>query len=155
MAAATTAILAGTALAGAYVQSQAIGLQNDLEKQQAKFNAKLLDVRSKQAIESGEIQATNLKKQAAATKGSQKAASAGSGVVTNFGSTQDVQNDTDLFSSINAEKIKNNAALEAWGYQVEKINVESKAKFSGLGAKNQQAATLLTGGAQILGAFKG
>lgn len=155
MAAATTAILAGVSLASAYSESQSLGLQADFEKKQAEANSQILDIKARNAVANGEKDASLLKKKAAAVKGDQRAALAASGVVVDFGSGQQAQDENDLFSSIDAEKIKNNAMLEAWGYEVEKSNTLFKAKMSGIAAQGKQANTLLTGGVSAAKAFGG
>lgn len=155
MAAVSTAIVAGMGLASAYSQSAALGIQSEYETQQAESNSKLLAIKEKEALNAGDKDAAKLKRQAASIQGSQRASLAASGVVVNYGSGQDVVDETGLFASNDAAKIKNNAFLEAWGYKTESQNITGKAKMGAIAAKGQQFATLLGGAGKSFEAFSG
>lgn len=138
-------VMAAATLSGAYADSVSLGLQADAEKKQAEINNKIMNLKAKQAAENGEVGAAKLKAQANKMQGSQRAALAASGVVVDYGTAADIQDETSLFSSIDAEKIKNNAMLEALGYKMQGANILMQGEFNSMALNNKAQNSLLTG----------
>jgi len=138
-------VMAAATLSGAYADSVSLGLQADAEKKQAEINNKIMNMRAKQAQENGEREASQLKSQANKMQGSQRAALAASGVVVDYGTAADLQEETSLFSSLDAEKIKNNAMLEALGYKMQGANILMQGDFNAMAYNNKAQNSLLTG----------
>jgi hypothetical protein len=145
---AATAIMATAAASSAYSDSVSLGIQAAQEKKNAANNARIMEIRAKEAEQAGERGARELKDKANKIKGSQKAALAASGVVVDFGSGQELQDETELFASIDAERIKNNAMMEAWGYKTQGQNAMLQGEFNSMALKNKANATLLGGAAK-------
>lgn len=137
--------MAAQSISSAYADSVALSEQNKFQKQQADFNAKLLDLKAEEAKRLGSEQADALKKKTAKLIGSQKVAAAASGVVSNFGSAQEAQQQTEDLASIDAEMIKNNANLEAWGFKVKKSELLLQSQMESQASEAKQRNTLLTG----------
>jgi hypothetical protein len=146
MAATTLAVIgASTALAGAYQDSIAMGIQADQEKLNAQQNAEILAIRAKEAAANSEKQAAQLKLKANQIKGAQKAALAASGVVVDYGSGAKIQEETELFAALDSENIKTNAYAEAWGFKFQAGQTLAQGNFNAMALKNKAKATLLTG----------
>lgn len=128
-----------------YSTNQNLAMQSEFETMQAETNARILELKIGKAKEQGEKDAAEVKKRAGQLKGAQKVASAASGVVVDFGSAQELQSETDLLSSIDAERVKNNSMLEAWGYKIQQSNILGTARMNALVNKNKGIAALITG----------
>lgn len=92
--------------------------------------------------------------------GASRAALAAQGVDVNTGSALDVQASEAAIGELDALTIRNNAAREAWGFQIDAVNNRQAAKlaeFSGAQTaaayKNAATSTLLTGAANTYGLF--
>lgn len=142
---AASALSATMAVGSAYDESVSLGIQAAQEKKQAGVQARLDEIRADQAKKKGDSDAKTLQDKAAKLIGSQKAAAAASGVVVDYGSSEEMQQEADLLSSIDVEKIKNNAMLEAWGYKVSGQNKILQGEFDSMALKNKATSTLLTG----------
>lgn len=142
---AAASAMAMMTMASAWSQSSAMGDQAIQEETVARINSKLLDKKAEDALERGKSSAADFRKKADGFKGSQLAALAQSGVDVNYGSALNARTETDLLSIEDEEKIKNNAALEAWGYKTESINAQLNGKYKAQALRNQGNATLLGG----------
>lgn len=138
-------LLAATAVSGAYSESVSMGLQADAEEKSAAINARILELKAARAIELGDKSAKDLKTKANMIGGQQKAALAASGVVVDYGSAGDIQQETELFSSLDAERLRNNATLEAFGYKFQGQNLQTQAEFNAQALRNKGNNALLTG----------
>jgi hypothetical protein len=137
-----------SSFAGANSQSEAIKAQGQYQSNQLDFNAKLSDIQAKNALDRGSKNATSLKRRAKVLAGSQRAAAAAQGIEVGSGSAADIQADTATFSNQDAQEIRNNAWREAWGYNVEAMNLRSQARMARSGSEFAAKQTLLTGGIQ-------
>lgn len=136
---------AATAISSAYAESVSMGLQADAETKSAEINARILELKAARALELGDKAAKDLKTKANMIGGQQKAALAASGVVVDYGSADEIQEETELFSSLDAERIRNNATLEAFGYKFQGQNLQTQAEFNAQGMRNKGNNALLTG----------
>lgn len=80
--------------------------------------------------------------------GSQRVAQAASGGEVNTGSNALAQQDTAQFGELDALTIANNAAREAYGYEVEATGLQNQARALKKGAKNAPLTGLLSGAVQ-------
>lgn len=151
--------LAASAITEAYTESTQIGVKAGLDKVRAETNQKILNLKAEQTISEGEKQALEMKKRGNKLIGEQRAAAAASGVVVDSGSAGQLTEETDLMSTIDAERIKNNAALEAFGYRSQGINEVIQARAAQSAARIKQSNTLLggaiKGGAHSYDAYTG
>lgn len=151
MAAATAAFAVAT-MASAYSQSVAMGEQAKQEELIAENNARMAKIRVEETLKQGEVDAAAFRGKMARFKGSQKAALAASGVDVNFGSAQRIQEETEMLAAVDEQRIKNNAALQAWGFQTESVNASLQSKYKAQALRNQ-GQTVLIGGAVSAGAI--
>jgi hypothetical protein len=140
----TAAITAGaqatSGVAGAYstYQSGRYNAKVDI------YNAKVADLESQDAIYRGEQQVRTHQAQVARLKGAQRAAAAAQGIVVDQGSAADIADDTDSQAARDERQIRVNAALEAWGYQVQGVDYRARATMARYSANNDAAGSLLT-----------
>ena len=134
------------AITNAISQSSAEKAQGAYESSIAGANAEIAGVQERQALETGDIQASreNLKTQQ--TVGAERAAQGASGVDVASGSSALVRTGTEGIGAQDELTIRNNAARQAWGYQTQAIQDTYQGKFAQLTATAQSTQSLLTGG---------
>lgn len=167
MAALTAALLGLTAAGGAmqFAAQRKAGAearaQGNYEGDVLDLNATLADRNAADALDRGRLAENRQRGDVRGVLGAQRAAYAGSGVDLSSGSVADVQSDTARMGELDALTIRNNAAREAWGYQVEGAQLRSKAKFARQGGKNAQAgytnqavSTVLSTGASLISGYR-
>lgn len=141
---ATTLITAGATAYGAYAQNEAGRQQQKI----ANRNADLLDASATDAIQLGEEQARQVKRQARSLRGRQRAALAGSGVDVNTGTALDLQEETTMLGEIDAATMRKNAFREAWGIRMQASNQREAGAFAKRAGRNQAIGTLIGGAGQ-------
>lgn len=109
------AAMAVGALVSANAKKQEGKVQSDLYKQ----NAQLSEYQKQFAIEEGEYQVGQIRRERNQIIGSQRAMAGGSGLLVNKGSALDVQMDTAMLAEEDIQQARYNAKLKAWGYQVD------------------------------------
>lgn len=139
---------------GAYVQSKAAQGQANYQAGVARNNATMAEYAAKDAIERGGEAANRSNQQYRQLRGKQVVTMAANGIDIGEGSAQSILDDTDTLASIDATTIRNNAARQAWGYQVEGQNYSSSAGMYDATAKAESpwmsaGASLLGGAAQV------
>lgn len=146
-------LIGGTAsAANGYAQRGAYLQQGSFQRQIANQNSQLANLQAADAIQRGNIMAVRENQKAAALVGAQRASMGSQGVDVNTGSTAQIQADTAGLSAIDQLTIKNNAAREAWGYNVQALQSSAQGKMDYLAARGNANSTMLTGG---LGFLKG
>lgn len=140
-------------------QKKASDSQADL----ADYNAKVADLQGKDAVERGALDESKFRAHVRGQIGSQRTGFAAQGVDVGFGSPVDAQADTAYLGELDALTIRNNAAREAWGFQVQATDLRARADIARktgvyqekAGQANQSAyqtaswGTLLGGGASL------
>ena len=144
---AATAFAVAT-MASAYSQSVAMGEQAKQEELINENNQRMAKIRVEETLKQGESDAAKLRGQVAKFKGTQKASMAASGTDVNFGSNLAVRAETEMLALEDEQRIKNNAALQAWGYQVESVNSGFQAKYKANALRAQAQTALISGVAQ-------
>ena len=114
---------------GAFNSSQASQDAYNAQSQIAKNNAVIAGWQAEDAITRGDQAATASRVKTARLKGSQRAALAANGVDLSVGSAQHVLNDTDYLGALDANRLIDNAAREAWGYRTQASNFEGNANI--------------------------
>lgn len=161
MAAFTAALLAANAAAGYFGtrrQADAAVQQGNYEGDLLDRNAGVADAQAADALARGRESEQQYRGGVRRTIGAQRAATAASGVDIEGGSAEDVRADTATIGELDALTIRNNAAREAYGFQVQASNDRSRAGLARRGGQNaasaaraQGVSTLLTAGAQLYG----
>lgn len=110
---------AGVQAMGAYSQAKAEQASLRAEAQVQANNAVLAGWQADDAIERGDMAASEALVRGAQAKGQQRAALAANGVDLGYGSALQVITDTDYLAKIDATQLQQNAAREAWGYRMQ------------------------------------
>ena len=155
---AAVAIAASAASAGlaAYQASQAASAQkaeNNYRAQVAANNATIALQQRSTALQQADEEVANSMRQRAQFIGKQRAALAANGVALGEGSATDILASTDFLGQAEVASIQNNAAREAWGYDVQGVNYRAESGLSLYKARqaNPTKAALLAGAGSLLG----
>lgn len=154
-----TALAAGSlamSAVGAYGQAQSARYQADYQSQVAKNNEVMAGYARQDALQRGGEQAVRAQQEARRLRGAQTVRLASNGLDISSGTPLAILEDTDYFGQQDAQMIRNNAARQAWGYQVEGQNYASSAAMYSAAAKANNplaagAGSLLSGAAQFAG----
>lgn len=133
------------------------------------YNAAVAELQATDAEERGKIEADKFRSRTRVLVGEQRAGFAAAGVDVGYGSAVDVQADAAFLGELDALTLRTNAGREAWGYRVEREDLETQAKiqreegaaFAEAGKQRQSAqrwqaaGTLFSGGASLLEARYG
>lgn len=134
---AVSAIKAGNAAKKAGVAQQAA---SESEAQVSDYNASVADLQALDATQRGAEEESRFRTSVRGIIGQQRAGQAASGVDVGFGSAVDVQADAAMLGELDALTIRNNAAREAWGYQVQAADLRKRAAITRKEGVNQAAA---------------
>lgn len=149
------------ALTAALMASQAAGAIGSYTQQRrdagydaaiAGENAQLSDQQAAQATARGAQLESQSRAETRQVLGSQRAGYGASGVDVGTGSAVDVYGDTARVGELDAMTIRNNAALEAYGYKVQGSSFRAQQQNAQQRGKDAWT-TLLTGGAQAFGSY--
>jgi hypothetical protein len=113
---------------------------SESEAQLAEYNAGVAGWQAQDAIERGVQEEAKYRRQVQGIVGAQRAGFAASNVDVGFGSAVDVQADAAYLGELDALKIRNNAAREAWGYKVSAWDLTQRAAIARQGGEMQIAA---------------
>lgn len=102
------------------------------EKRIANFDSKVAQAQAQDALDRGREAEDTLRMGVKKLLGAQRAGFAGQGVTLDSGSALDVQQDTGAMEARDLDRIKLNAAREAWGFEQEATNyaMGGQAKFN-------------------------
>ena len=146
---------------GQIQQGNAAAASAKYNAQVAEMNATLADRRARDAIERGQVEEQQKRAQVAQLQGRQQAAMAANGVDLSFGSPLDTLVDTAVLGELDALTIRQNAAREAYDYQVQGVNSRADASLSRMNASSAKkggylaaAGTVLGGGAKAYGQYQ-
>ena len=129
-------LIAGTAVSvggQVYAAHQAAGegeaAQRAAESQAqlAEYNAAVAGVQAQDARQRGDLEANRFRERARQVVGEQRVGFAAAGVDVGYGSTVDVQADATFVGELDALTARTNAAREAWGYEVEGVDLQKQA----------------------------
>ena len=149
LAMAATGFQAGGALMGtigSYNQSKASKASFEYQAAVERNNAVLAQQQSADAIRRGQSAEGNARLRAAQTMGAQRARLAANGVALDEGSALNLLQDTEYMSGVDALTIRDNAAREAWGFQVQGQNATNNAQLLATRAGNERPALSLAAG---------
>lgn len=160
MGATIATIIAGTqtgiATASHLQAAQAASLRGRFENDIAERNAKLAEKQGEDALNVGNFEENRMRLQTEQEEGATRAAAGASGASVASGSAVDVRASQQLVGDVDALTIRNNAARQAWGYDVEAANERMQGRLALLAGENEAATertgaatTLLTGAANM------
>lgn len=143
------AISAVAAAAGAGMSAQSQRNQYKFQEGMARNNATVAEYARLDAMQRGGEAANKASREAQRLRGSQVVRMAANGLDINSGTPAAMLDDTDYFGQQDAQTIRNNAARQAWGYEVEKGNLLASASMYKGAAKQSDPA--LAAGLSLLG----
>ncbi len=118
-------------------------------------NAAISRIQANDAVDRGEFEADQQRLKTRAAIGTQRAGFAGNGVDVNSGSAALVQDDTAALGELDALTIRNNAAREAWGYNVQADQYIQAAGNAKKSANNAIMGGLVSTGAKAASTYAG
>lgn len=139
------------------MQSEYAEAQAEAQARAAEQNAKIAKAQGHDAIIRGGEKELELRRDLARHKGNQRATLAANGIDINSGSALDVQNASISEGEYDAAAIRQNAARERWGYEMEAKNYQTQAanaRAQGKAASNNALFGSVIGGINnIAGSF--
>lgn len=142
---------------GAQQQANAQAQAAQYQAQVALNNQKIAGQYAQQAIADGENKVAAKQEQTSQMIGAQRAAMAANGVQLDSGSPLRLQEDTAKLGNVDALTIRNNAAREAYGYQLQGVSYGQQAQLDEATASNAVTAgnlnmfSSIVGGASSIG----
>jgi len=119
------------------------------QKKIANYNAKVSRMQADQATEIGAKAEFQHRIGVRRMIGAQRAGFAGQGVSLDDGSALEIAQDTAKWGEVDSLTIRNNAALQAWGYEQQALGFNIQGQVASATAMNNVAGTLLTGSASL------
>jgi hypothetical protein len=153
---------AGTAMSaiGQGQQAAASAAQANYQAQLARNNQMVAEWQAQRALEQGRASEQQQRFKTAQVIGSQRAALASQGGDIDSGSPLDIVGDTARAGEFDAQTVRNNAALQAYGFRVQAANAGAQSNLYSASAANTMAAlpfgigsTLLGGARSLIGGF--
>lgn len=147
-----TLALAASAVsaAGSIYGGLAANAQGKYASAVAEQNAGLANEQARDAKERGQKDAQLLYRKYSQLKGQQQAGMAANGIDTAFGSALDVQRDTAMMASEDADALHRNTAAEMKGFEINAANFRSQAQASRMQGKNALVGSLFQAGGSLL-----
>lgn len=122
--------------------------------QQAQASAKMADQQAKDALARGDQAASDLAKEQAGFRGQQRAALAANGVELDYGSADQIQQDTQTLQREDQRRLRDNRNREAWGYSVDGAMQRAAGKGALIGTAFNAGSTLLSGASKTYSSYK-
>lgn len=154
--AASTGAQTGFAFGQHQADAQAASLRGRFENDVAERNAKLAEMQRADVLNRGAFEENRFRGEVDQQVSSGRAAAAASGVDVSTGSAADVSATRSAVGELDALTLRNNAAREAWGYDVQAANSRMEGRLALLAGENEAAgqraagvSTLLTGASSL------
>jgi hypothetical protein len=141
----------GLQAAGATFSAVSSYYQGKWAKQLAEYNAKVATLQGKYAIERGQQTEARARIATGQMQGAQRAAYAGQNVLVDDGTALEAQTDAAKWGEIDALTIRNNAALEAWGFKQSAINSRIQGQMAYAQGVAGSIGSILGGAGQVAG----
>lgn len=113
-----------------YGEGEASKSAASYRKNIAKINENYARIQAEQVIKAGEKTATNYNRQIKQMIGTQRSSFASQGVDVNEGTAAEIQLETADFGAEDAQTIRSNAFLQAWGFKTQARNDTRDAEFN-------------------------
>ena len=140
-----------SAISGAFANLQEVKARRAISK----TNAALEEMRATQARKGGQRAVLKSRQKFKKLLGKQKASLAAQGLRTTGGSAQDIQQETQDMSEMDALTISLNANRKAFGFEASAEEEKVTGKLAGIAGKGDIAQSLLVGGLKTIRAKKG
>ena len=147
-----TQIQSGYAQSAAQIQQgAALSKQYNYEANISELNAELAKQDARNVLEEGSKAITEIYSKATKITASQTAAVADSGFVVGEGTAKDIIKSTNLEAEIDAKIMKENAYKQSWGFEMEALNLKSKARLYRMAGDDAMEAGVMNSKSTILG----
>ncbi|EMH0136871.1 hypothetical protein ACEOS9_000119 [Klebsiella pneumoniae] len=120
----------------------------------AQQNADVATAQANDAINRGNAEADQRRRETRQRQGTQAAIMGATGADLSTGTSLDIFGDTAQFGTLDALTTVNNAQREAYGYQVQSVNYDAEAKGVRSAGKANATMTLLSTPLKAFGAYK-
>lgn len=118
-------------------------------EREADYNRQVSEMKARDAINRGNIDAEQQRMKAAKVSGAQRAAMGASGAVVDSGSFADILVDTATMGEKDAQNIRTNAMREAWGYESQAESYKLQKQRARIEGEYAAMGTMLTSGSRI------
>jgi hypothetical protein len=115
----------------------------------SEYNAKLQRMRSGFALEQGQEAVKRQRMKVSGMIGAQRVGFAAQNILLDEGTAADVQQQTAYWGEVDAVTIRNNAAMEAWGYEQQGLSYELQGQQAMQQGIANAVGTVLGGGGDI------
>jgi hypothetical protein len=146
---------AGIQAAGTAFSAVSSYYQGKWAKQLANYNAKVAKMQGQYALERGEQMGTRQRMATGQLRGAQRVAYAGQNVLLDDGTAAQANEQAAYWGEIDAITVRNNAALEAWGYKQAAVNSVLSGQMSMAQGMANATGTILGGAGRIASSYEG
>ncbi len=153
---ALTAAATATSVYSAYEQNESQNKANDYNAAVMNRNAENSNAQATRVEEQGAIDEKVHRQKVQQMIGTQRAGFANTGLLVDDGTSLDVTKDTAGFGDLDAQTIRNNAAVQAWGVRNQSADYRAGANLATMRNSSgmlQAGGSLLAGGSQLVGQY--
>ncbi len=147
-------IAGGAMLAMSGIQAYTQYQQGKYASKVAEANADIATAQANDAINRGNAEAEQRRRETRQRLGTQAATMGATGADLSTGNALDIFGDTAQFGTLDALTTVNNAQREAYGYQVQGMNAQAQGAAAQSAAKSSMTSTLLTAPLKAYGAYQ-
>ena len=116
-----------------------------MQKKMSEINSLIAGKQSDYALEKGELQEQAFRYGTKQTIGKQRVAFAAQNVALDDGTALEMQGDAAKWGEIDALRIRNNAAMEAWGFRLQAGSQAIQGSLSMMSGYNQAGGAVMSG----------
>lgn len=149
------AIPIGMALVGGMMGAQSATQQGEFQSSMLNQDAGFKRRTAQEVLNAGDTSADWQRVRTGQAIGTQRSAQAANGIDVNSGSAAQLQDDTAMLGELDALTIQNNAAREAYGYQVQANQDIKNARQALSNGKTAATGSILGGFGKAFGSFAG
>jgi len=135
----------GLIVGGTLLQTSATNKAAEFNRQVAKRDAQVKRLQADKAIQLGEERTNLARGRGREIQAAQRAAAASQNIIVDSGTALALQLDTEQQVEADVQAIRNNARLEAWGYENDAQSSESLRSLISLEAQGSNISTALRG----------
>jgi hypothetical protein len=149
------AIPIGMALVGGMMGAQSATQQGEFQSSMLNQDAGFKRRTAQEVLNAGDTSADWQRVRTGQAIGTQRSAQAANGIDVNSGSAAQLQDDTAMLGELDALTIQNNAAREAYGYQVQANQDIKNARQAVSNGRTAATGSILGGFGNAFGSFAG
>lgn len=144
----------GMIIASAIIGAAGTYQSSKIQKEQARFNRRMAEDAEADAKLRGQREEALHRRRIQQLVGRQRAAIGASGAAVDEGTTLDIIGDTYEMGEFDILTIRNNAAREAWGFNVQGQSFAAESALAGTAQIFGTGSTLLAGGADAYSSYR-